>query len=194
MNQESAGRGARKEIPKKIGLFGLALLLSLAEKSGVIIANILEGPRLSMSKGLDRIYNQKTLGEWYELLKEMDKNSARTILWRLEKKGLVRKKGKRYFTSKLGLRFIQNQENSEWDGKWRLVAFDIPEKNRESRDWLRTRLRSTGYKQLQKSLFVSKKPIGSELMKEIIERGLYKNVRIVVVGEIDEESFFESSQ
>lgn len=41
-----------------------------------------------------------------------------------------------------------------WDGKWRLVLFDIPEKMRAGRDSLRDRLKSLGFLQLQRSAFV----------------------------------------
>ena len=42
----------------------------------------------------------------------------------------------------------------QWDGKWRVVLFDIPEKERSSRDVLRKHLRNTGFFQLQRSAFV----------------------------------------
>lgn len=41
-----------------------------------------------------------------------------------------------------------------WDGKWRMVMFDINEKNRGRRDQLRTMLQSFGFRQLQKSVWV----------------------------------------
>lgn len=180
--------------PKRVSLLSLALLISLAERGGIILSNIMEGPRLSMNKGLNRIYAQKTLWEWYELLKQTGENSARTILWRLTKKGLVEKKGKRYFLSKLGRKFLKKQTQlvHEWDGKWRLVAFDIPEKLKPNRDWLRSQLCAADYRRLQKSLFVGKNPIKRELMEEILERDLYPYIRIMTMGEIDNETFFEN--
>jgi DNA-binding transcriptional regulator PaaX len=42
----------------------------------------------------------------------------------------------------------------KWDGKWRIVIFDIPEKKRVSRNALRAKLRDLGFKELQKSVFV----------------------------------------
>ncbi|OGF62827.1 CRISPR-associated endonuclease Cas2 [Candidatus Giovannonibacteria bacterium RIFCSPHIGHO2_01_FULL_45_33] len=41
-----------------------------------------------------------------------------------------------------------------WDKKWRVVMFDIPEKNRQARDALRSKLRELGFYELQKSVFV----------------------------------------
>ena len=41
-----------------------------------------------------------------------------------------------------------------WDGKWRAVIFDVPEKFRWGRDSLRKKLRELGFRELQKSVFV----------------------------------------
>jgi len=42
----------------------------------------------------------------------------------------------------------------KWDGKWRVVFFDIPEELRKKRDVLRYRLKNLGFYSLQKSAFV----------------------------------------
>lgn len=41
-----------------------------------------------------------------------------------------------------------------WDGRWRIVAFDIAEQRRKGRNALRTMLRRLGFMQVQKSMFV----------------------------------------
>ncbi len=41
-----------------------------------------------------------------------------------------------------------------WDGIWRVVMFDIPERKKIVRDALRKKLRELGFKELQKSVFV----------------------------------------
>ena len=43
---------------------------------------------------------------------------------------------------------------TKWDGKWRIVIFDIPEKMRSGRDALRSKLREMGFYELQKSVFI----------------------------------------
>jgi len=42
----------------------------------------------------------------------------------------------------------------KWDGKWRLVIFDIPEKDRCLRNFIRNKLYQMGFIQVQKSVFV----------------------------------------
>lgn len=41
-----------------------------------------------------------------------------------------------------------------WDGKWRLVIFDVPEKRRRDRDLLRRTLRQLGFYRLQQSVWL----------------------------------------
>lgn len=43
-----------------------------------------------------------------------------------------------------------------WDGRWRLVVWDIPEKRRQARDLLRFKLKQLGFKQWQRSIWASK--------------------------------------
>lgn len=43
----------------------------------------------------------------------------------------------------------------KWDGKWRLVVFDIPEKHKKAREALRDKLKDLDFYQLQKSVWVS---------------------------------------
>lgn len=45
-------------------------------------------------------------------------------------------------------------EQKIWDGKWRAVIFDIPEKFRRGRDTLRKKLKELGFCEFQKSVFV----------------------------------------
>lgn len=46
--------------------------------------------------------------------------------------------------------------DKKWDGKWRLVLWDIPEKRRAARDLLRQKLKQLGFTQWQKSIWASK--------------------------------------
>lgn len=42
----------------------------------------------------------------------------------------------------------------QWDGKWRLVMFDIPERFKKARDALRMHLKQLGFLEFQRSVFV----------------------------------------
>ena len=74
-----------------------------------------------------------------------------------------------------------------WDGKWRIVIFDIPEKQREARDSLRDKLKNLGFHELQRSVFVYPLDCGNE-MEFIIEFfNIRKFVRYGTLDSIDNE-------
>ncbi|MEK7611425.1 MAG: PaaX family transcriptional regulator C-terminal domain-containing protein [Patescibacteria group bacterium] len=85
-------------------------------------------------------------------------------LWKLKKSGALKKSsrdGQTYYhltaTGKTGpakaiplLRFQR-----QWDGKWRIVIFDIDEKHRRLRDTVRTKLRQLGFGLWQRSIWLT---------------------------------------
>lgn len=50
-----------------------------------------------------------------------------------------------------------------WDGKWRIVAFDIPERKRRERKIFRDKLDQLGFLALQRSVYVYPYPCGDEI-------------------------------
>ncbi len=54
-------------------------------------------------------------------------------------------------------------KDKKWDGKWRMLIFDVPERLRHGRDALRWKIKKLGFYELQKSIFV----IPYECKKEI---------------------------
>lgn len=75
-------------------------------------------------------------------------------------------------------------EDDSWDGKWRIVIFDIPEKQRKLRHVLRMKLREWQFKPWQKSVWVSKKAIEFELHKFLKEVDLSDWVKVLVAEEL----------
>lgn len=70
-------------------------------------------------------------------------------------------------------------EGGEWDGKWRLVLFDVPEKRRAARDLLRNKLKQWGFKPWQQSVWVTKKSCTKELRTFIKSIGIEDWVMVV---------------
>ena len=72
-----------------------------------------------------------------------------------------------------------------WDGYWRIVLFDIPEKRRLGREALRSKLKQLGFHQLQKSCFIHPFECKSEIdfVSELFEVSPYVN--FVVAKEIE---------
>ncbi len=183
-----------KELPINLGIGGLALIFSLAGRGAVAVSEILEGPKRGMRRSLKRIEETKDFWDYYDELKNIKQNSARTILWRLQKKGLVKREEGRYRLTSQGLNIVkvfhkEKQRKEFWDGKWRIIMFDIPERKRESRNWLRWQLVSLDYKPLQKSVFIGKQPVAKDFYEEILIRKLDQYLHLMTVSEIDDDEF-----
>lgn len=70
-------------------------------------------------------------------------------------------------------------EDEKWDGKWRLVIWDIPEKRRNTRDLLRYHLKQLGFEKIQNSVWASKKNC-TLILKEYIKKvGIEDWVKVV---------------
>ena len=63
-----------------------------------------------------------------------------------------------------------------------IVAFDIPEKERRKRDWLRSSLRHLGLKMIQKSVWIGKIKLPDDFIKDIGVLNLAQFVHIFEVG------------
>ncbi len=193
MGDKSRTKKEEMDLPTKISIASLALLLGLTERGASTLIDLLElgNSRMGMAGAIEKGLRKGSFWDYYRELKELKENSARTILWRLQKKGLVEKKEDRYRLTFWGVNFVkkfqEKKSEKQWDGKWRIIMFDIPEKMREKRDWLRNQLSNLEYKSLQKSVFIGKQPLEEVFFREIIDRNLHQYIRLVTVGEIDDE-------
>lgn len=114
----------------------------------------------------EMIYNEKP---W-----DKSSNSLRTTLSRLKKKGLISHRGTNWQITAQGkemllksnkyIPYFPKQKLKTKQIKNTIVSFDIPEKNRKYRDWLRYELISFGFEFVQQSLW-----FGPALPKEFIE-------------------------
>jgi len=86
---------------------------------------------------------------------------------------------------------LQIKKPKYWDKKWRLVIFDIPEKFKKSRDTFRRWLKSLGFLEFQKSVFIFPYDCQKELDGLIELLNLRHFVRYAVVEYIDNELNFK---
>lgn len=105
-------------------------------------------------------------------------------------------KGKKYLAmTKRGERYLNRLEIADfkikkpkrWDGKWRVIIFDIQEKKRRSRDQLRQTLQRIGFVKLQQSVWIY--PYDCEylitLLKADLELG--RNLLYLIVEEMEND-------
>lgn len=93
---------------------------------------------------------------------------------------------------------INFKKPKKWDGKWRIVLFDIPEKDRLFRNILRQHLYDLDFRKLQHSVFVSPHPFEKEILDLIALYSAEKYVRVITAVKIDNETslkkhFFKSA-
>jgi DNA-binding transcriptional regulator PaaX len=165
-----------------------------------IMITLLGGVALGMSSNPRQYF--KTLRKVRKDWNNVDQYSFKRSVLRLSKEKLIEEKilpdgsFKLVLTKKGGeqakkLNLLGNSIKfkfpKKWDGKWRIVIFDIPEKDRVFRDILRGHLHKLKFIKLQNSVFVSPHPFES-LILELV--GLYsaeKYVRVITALKIDNE-------
>ena len=123
--------------------------------------------------GGSRAYHARKLGfytpSWYP------KNALQTAVGRMLKTGLICKNikkgevvweltgsGKNQLVRSFPL--LKWQER-QWDGWWRVVIFDVAEKQRMVRDSLRGKLVELGFGQWQKSVYVSPHDVANDMIE-----------------------------
>jgi hypothetical protein len=72
-----------------------------------------------------------------------------------------------------------------WDGRWRIVVFDIPESHRPIRDYLRTLLKRIGFKEFQRSMWMYPHKLPPFLHKLFADSQLRSYVRAMTTYDID---------
>ncbi len=82
-------------------------------------------------------------------------------------------------------KITEKRKNNKWDGKWRVVIFDVWENTRSKRDLLRMEIKDFGFIQLQRSVWIYPYECSEfiELLKTDLSFG--KNIRYMVVEKLD---------
>jgi DNA-binding transcriptional regulator PaaX len=132
-----------------------------------------------------RLFRRLTKSAYYSILDQMGKSGSIEI---------INRNGERFvkITSKGQLELLVEKARAplkgKWDGKWRLVLFDIPIAANKSRDKLRRLLKSNNFYKLQGSVFISPYPLNREAIIYLKATGLIEFIRILRVDEFDDDS------
>ena len=166
------------------------ILAHLAENGSLLIDILIpRHPASRLARALIGLDNRR-----YSSVKTA-KHTVSTLLCRLRKDGLVASTGSKRNTewtiTGKGKKHLQaipspsltatDYELPPKDNIIRLVSFDIPEKQRKKRDWLRTTLLACEYSILHKSVFIGKRPLPDEVVGEMRALDLMSYVHIVGV-------------
>ena len=82
---------------------------------------------------------------------------------------------------------IKLKKTSRWDGKWRLVLSDIPERIKKKREMFRFHLKKLGFRELQKSAYLYPFDCRKEIDFIVEFYALRRYVRFLVVDSVDND-------
>ncbi len=147
LEDDSAKRGRKERIQK-------AILQTIASV-GVLSVALLAPNALQMLK----MFDYKTHKRQKEVIAESRARLVERGLLSYNQKGMLRLTPK----GEAKLRQLEAKEFNlkkpkKWDGKWRILSFDIKEKRRGTRDKLRLTINAIGFKKLHQSAWVYPHP------------------------------------
>ncbi|MEK7664823.1 MAG: hypothetical protein AAB361_01635 [Patescibacteria group bacterium] len=170
----------KSEIAKDILIILLvAGIVTIAATSPFFLVNLLKGfkrfKKYPRRKVYDTFYRLKQQG-FIDFYKE-----GGQIYFLLTKKG--KKK-----TSWMQINDLKIKKTEKWDGKWRILMFDIAELKKLYREAFRGKLKSMGFVILQKSVWIIPYDCTKEIEMLKSFFGLSnKEIRLITVKDIGEE-------
>lgn len=138
----------------------------------------------------DFLYNTHIYAKGYD--RPLKKTSFSKAIKRLREKGFIEVTNEKEIVIKLTdegktralWEEIRHLENV-WDQKWRIVAFDIPETHSLTRNLFRRRLKELGFKQMQKSIWISKASCTNLIRSYVKDLGISKWVNVLEAENVD---------
>lgn len=135
----------------------------------------------------------------YEYIKRASGIKRKTYydtVYNLNRKGtlkIISKNGKKFLQlthkgyMEVLLKRLMHKTSVPWDGKWRIIIFDIPEDAKLQRDRLRRLLKKLQFVKLQASVFVNPFPLNRWAITYLKDSGLFAYIHIMRVDEMDDE-------
>ena len=172
------------ELTKNI-LLGLAMTgaIAIAATSPYFLVNILK--QISRNKK----YFKKKLENW-KIKRAFEKLKRNKLIILNEENGKfiveITEQGKRK-VKELQVDELKIEKPTVWDKKWRVVIFDIPNRNTRARNALRDKIRELKFYLLQKSVWVHPYPCEKEIkfLAELFNVSSYIN--IILAENIDND-------
>ena len=163
--------------------------------------NLIEGVDRASEKFIPpRTMREVLYPDFYRLKREYERRKAKRrfsqFINYLKKKGYVEiknlKEKQGVLLTKKGIEKVVNfkfkikteKREKRSDGKWQMIIFDIPEREKYLRDLLREKIYSLGYKMLQQSVWVCPYDVFKETEKFLREYSLDQYIRLFLIEEI----------
>ncbi len=117
--------------------------------------------------------------------------AIRVTLSRLKRRGLVENERGVWHLTKQGLSYLadklhfhsspRSHANRNSKEKSMIIAFDIPERYRRKRHWLRIELINLGFEMLQKSVWLGPTPLPEEFVRTLTELNIISYMKFFEV-------------
>jgi len=165
-----------------IDLFEVFLSVGYGASYGKFQYELSKKQRERDQKSIEREIKNKAKQNYYNLIyqlkrggliEEKEKNNKKFFI--ITKKG----KGKLSFLKKQHKESLPEVSySSEENNKFIIFIFDIPEKEKRKRDWLREVLKKLGLKMIQKSVWIGKTKIPKEFLDDLFKLKIIDYVEI----------------
>lgn len=140
--------------------------------------------------------NAVQLFKYFKPRNARERERIKQSVIRLEKRGFIKRsdvaedgfvlttKGEER-AARIKLKSMSIARQKKWDGKWRLVMFDVPENKRRARLSINGMLKKIGCMQYQKSVFITPFPCKEEI--DFVGQcfGVRQNIRLIIADSIE---------
>ena len=164
-----------------------SMILMIVREIGEITVNAFFNPKYAKKYGYGNRYEKR--------------NSYHVAISRLRRRGFITqyKNKEIYRLTSLGEKeaFLcalkdfrlstdkNSPQDTNWDGRWRMIFFDIPEKKRRYRDELRLMLKVIGFKEFQKSIWAYPYKVPNFLKEILFEEQMKHYTRLITTDKIE---------
>jgi DNA-binding transcriptional regulator PaaX len=149
-------------IKRGSGVYVVLKIVSAAALVGVAVAVLAAAPGLaiagrSLMKDIKKSEYKSQRSERQKMRRSLNRLREERLVEFVERKGetyvVITDKGK-LLSRQFDIDDLYIKKPKRWDGKWRMVLFDIHEEDRKAREAIRIKLYDFGFYPLQKSVFV----------------------------------------
>lgn len=184
IKQVKAGETNATPFPAVLGPinFRERILLTLLAAGAILETGLAEASRPpSISYALSSFEAQ-------DFFRKKRRTSTATLSYLLAEKFIAARginQRKMYGLTEEGVNFLfarfpaLKYANRKWDGYWRVVIYDIPEKDYLLRDRLRQELKKLGFKFVQRSVWITPQPVEEDLKTFLLKERLWGKIIIL---------------
>jgi len=133
-----------------------------------------------------KIVAEALVDEFLKIRKK--KKYLKQSLDRFIKNGLILRRDGKFLITRKGINFfrriaVKNEFRSvkSWDGKWRLITFDVPISSDKKRYQLRNLLKDFGFYQLQKSVWIYPNYLAEKFWRLLVDLELDRYCKVMLV-------------